>query len=56
MKDKIIEYLTGKDRANISEIYNLFPDCNKPQVRSTLNAMVTKQVIKRLERGNYSHI
>jgi hypothetical protein len=56
MKQKIMDFLKDKEKASLKDIYGLLPDVKPYTVRGTLNWLVNKGQIKRLDRGFYSHL
>lgn len=52
MKDKIVKLLTGKKQMTSSEIYSLFPDINKRNIRRLLDELVEEGKVDRLDSKN----
>lgn len=53
MKTKITEYMTGKEKVTLKDIYGLFPEKKDYIVRTIINQMAKKGTIIRLSRGEY---
>lgn len=43
-REKIAEFMKGKDKVNLKDIYSAFPDIKKEVIRGTINAEIKKEL------------
>jgi len=50
-EEKVLEFLKGKEKLTLTEIYAVFE--NKNSIRGTINLLVKKGTIQRIEKSTY---
>lgn len=55
MKQRLIEFMKGKEKVHLSDVYQNFTDIQTASIRATLNISIKKgeNIFERLGSGNY---